>query len=362
MELAEAAAELLADVNASAVLESLALGKGVPKAPKARTRRRGAAAAQRSAQPKSAPFDTYERVKDVVQACRSSRKREREREPPEPLDDETMRKCARFTAGMALAAYEPFLHLVPRLVNIVTLAEAVPMPGSGLVPGQPLDLAKIAARCNGAYFAPKRFAAVQMAYTNPRSRILVFHTGRVVGTGCQGPMGARLAIARAQRQMADEAGVHLFIRNFAVINIVGASSLRATLNCEAFADAHPHDSHFDRSSFVGLAWRPPREACCVEVYSTGRMNLPGSKTERALNDSFSRMLPELLRYSSSARLLAHIPEARQAVHRPAGVAGAPVGVPVPVATVLTREPEEAPLPEDGDGDGLDDDTLNALGL
>ena len=35
------------------------------------------------------------------------------------------------------------------------------MPGSGLTPGQPLDLAKIAARCNGAYFAPKRFAAVR---------------------------------------------------------------------------------------------------------------------------------------------------------------------------------------------------------
>ena len=42
-------------------------------------------------------------------------------------------------------------------------------------------LNRVAARCNGAYFAPKRFAAVQLAYTNPRCRILVFHTGRVVG-------------------------------------------------------------------------------------------------------------------------------------------------------------------------------------
>ena len=54
----------------------------------------------------------------------------------------------------------------------VTLAEAVPVAGSGIA--LPLDLTKIAAQCNGAYFAPKRFAAVQLAYTNPRCRILVF--------------------------------------------------------------------------------------------------------------------------------------------------------------------------------------------
>lgn len=103
-------------------------------------------------------------------------------------------------------------------------------------------------------------------------------------------MSARLAISRAQRQLSDEAGVHLHIRNFAVINTarsqlvplimpcgpeirtysaqVGAVNLRATLNCEAFADAHKAESHFDRSSFVGLAWRPPGESCCVGALTT----------------------------------------------------------------------------------------------
>lgn len=153
-----------------------------------------------------------------------------------------------------------------------------------------------------------------MAYSNPRCRVLVFHTGRLVGTGTSGPDAARLAIARAQLQLAQEANVHLHVRNFAVrltrasnpieplterclvhtqvINSVGAVSLRATLNCDAFAIAHSSESHFDRSSFVGLAvnrlnsklihrnrvpfdhlalslslslcaqWRPPRESIC----------------------------------------------------------------------------------------------------
>ena len=60
-----------------------------------------------------------------------------------------------------------------------------------------------------------------MVVPGPQRSILgpcLADTGRIVGTGCQGAMGARLAIARAQRQLSDEAGVHLHIREFAVIN------------------------------------------------------------------------------------------------------------------------------------------------
>ena len=180
-------------------------------------------------------------------------------------------------------------------------------------------------------------------------------------------MAARLAIARAQRQLSDEAGVHLHIREFAVINTVGAVSLRATLNCEAFADAHRAESHFDRSSFVGLAWRPPGESCCVEIYSTGRANIPGSRTERALNKSFSRMLPELLRFSSSARLLEEIPDELQAVHR-ARDAPTPPGASATHAAQATSvtgsggvEPD-AGAPGSPADDEVDDAMLSALGL
>ena len=138
----------------------------------------------------------------------------------------------------------------------------------------PLDLRTIASRCTGSYYAPRRFAAVQLAYSNPRARVLVFHTGRLVGTGCGSSSAARLAISRAQRQLAVEADVHLNVIKFAVINQarvtttrywdtvtrfararwqVGAVSLRATLNCDAFATEHSSTSHFDKASFVGLA-------------------------------------------------------------------------------------------------------------
>ena len=66
-------------------------------------------------------------------------------------------------------------------------------------------------------------------------------------------MHARMAILLARRQLAEEADVHLLVQNFQVINQVGAVSMEATFNCEAFASAHLSTSHYDRSSFVGLA-------------------------------------------------------------------------------------------------------------
>lgn len=83
-------------------------------------------------------------------------------------------------------------------------------------------------------------------------------------------MAARLAVIKAQRQIAKEAKVYLYTRNFSVINQVASASLNATLDCDRFADAHSSDSHYDKASFVGLAWRPASEAICCEIYSTGR--------------------------------------------------------------------------------------------
>ena len=78
-------------------------------------------------------------------------------------------------------------------------------------------------------------------------------TGRLVGTGTNGSMGARLAIARAQHQLREECGVYLHIQSFKVINSVAAASLQSEFDCEGFAQAHSSDAHYDRASFVGLA-------------------------------------------------------------------------------------------------------------
>lgn len=119
--------ELLRDVSACGTLESLVCGKGMPKPPKTRTRRRGNVPA-RPAPLKTVPFDTYERVSQVVKVCRVERKRARpEDDDAEPTDAQLF-AGTRFTDGIALKSYEPFLHYVPRLVNIVRSRYRLPRP------------------------------------------------------------------------------------------------------------------------------------------------------------------------------------------------------------------------------------------
>lgn len=93
------------------------------------------------------------------------------KQPLEDLSDDRLRSLERYTSGLPLKDYEMALDLVPELVNLVSLADALPLDGSGL----PFDLKKIAIRCRGAvYFAPRRFTAVQLPFDEPRSRVLLF--------------------------------------------------------------------------------------------------------------------------------------------------------------------------------------------
>ncbi|MEL0187636.1 MAG: hypothetical protein VXA08_02345 [Alphaproteobacteria bacterium] len=327
------------------------------------------------------------RLDRSIRACQAARAEhlEQTRDELRLKTHEELSQLARFTHDVALAPYAKFLHFVPRLVNVVTLAEALPVEGSGV--SLPLDLHRIASTCVGAFYAPRRFAAVQLAFSNPRCRVLVFHTGRLVGTGTSGAAASRLAILRAQQQLATEAGVFLHVKTFNIINQVGAVSLNASINCDAFSAAHSESSHFDRASFVGLAWRPKNEHICCEVYSTGRANLPGSTSERLLLESFARMLPELLRFSSAHSLLEHISESQQAHHRAdasrAGPSSAPVvsrkraakATPTPAkkCKVKMMEVEEEAIADDeeeshdiwgdwGENDRIESSDLAALGL
>jgi hypothetical protein len=119
--------------------------------------------------------------------------------------------------------------------------------------------------------------------------------------------------------------------------------INAKLDCDAFASTHSATSHYDRASFVGLAWRPGGEKICcgalrpirptrtrhgvrlttparsllvTEIYSTGKANLPGSTRQRDLLSSFARMVSELLRHSNRPEVCELVPEHLRLCHRP----------------------------------------------
>ena len=58
----------------------------------------------------------------AVERCRVERKRKLAEAPQLDLSDESVLRAARFTDHLPLADYAQVLHLVPRLVNVVTCA------------------------------------------------------------------------------------------------------------------------------------------------------------------------------------------------------------------------------------------------
>lgn len=213
-------------------------------------------------------------------------------------DIDSISRAAFFNDKLQLSLYQERLHVVPGVVNVVTLAMATPRPGSGVT--LPLNMHKIATKCVGAYYAPRRFAAVQLGFSDPRCRVLIFHTGRIVGTGTRGVSSARLALCLAQQKLKREAGIDVVVSNMQVINMVAAVDMDTNIDCDRFAAEHTDAAHFDRASFVGLAWRPANEPICIEAYSTGKMNVPGAKSYTACFESFARMYNELTKYTSAA--------------------------------------------------------------
>lgn len=67
-----------------------------------------------------------------------------------------------------------------------------------------------------------------------------------------------------------------------IINQVGAVSIDAKLDCDAFASTHSATSHYDRASFVGLAWRPGGEKICCGALHTIQSNLVAPGTAHKL--------------------------------------------------------------------------------
>ena len=187
---------LLRDVASATAMELAMSGK----VPKAQTSKR------KNPEPNVAPEDTIQITKRVLKECKEYRKNNAESDNLD-TSDKALSTMAVFTDKFKLQPYEKVLHLVPRLVNCVTLSEAIPVEGTG--GSLPLDLHRIAACCKNAYYAPRRFSAVQLAYSEPRCRVLVFRkppapkrfhatcadpldrvladTGRMVGTGAIQP-------------------------------------------------------------------------------------------------------------------------------------------------------------------------------
>ena len=290
-------------------------------------------------------------VRAVVENCRAARKRKRGRRAADRHERRAALRGRALHRPPAAGQLRERAALEPRLVNIVSLAEAVPVPGSGVK--LPLDLRAIAALLERVLRA-KRFAAVQLAFSNYRCRVLVFHTGRFVGTGCSPdgcavghPQGGATAgrrggrARRAAQVCGHQPGGRGLDRREARLRRVRLDALGhvALRSCELrrCAAGRPACRPLCVDCVplrAGLAWRPGGEPICCEIYGTGRQpaGLRGSATSSGLLAHGERAAAAQ-QQAGGARAAqgapaAVSPAAAGAARRRAGAGGVPIGVPI----------------------------------
>ena len=110
----EAFKKLASDVASTLAIENALSGKGPVKIPRSRGR-----GLKDSADFCPQPRTAIQITRGVLKECNAERKRSRS-DSKEDTSDEALSKMARFTDKFNLKPFEPFLHYVPRLVNVVT--------------------------------------------------------------------------------------------------------------------------------------------------------------------------------------------------------------------------------------------------
>lgn len=98
-------------------MENSLSGKGPLKLPKPRGRGK---CFKGSGDPAPVAREPAEIMKSVLEECKKKRKWMASTKEAD-TSNETLSKMARFTDKFNLKPYEPFLHYVPRLVNVVTV-------------------------------------------------------------------------------------------------------------------------------------------------------------------------------------------------------------------------------------------------
>lgn len=94
-----------------------------------------------------------------------------------------------------------------------------------------LDLKLIAEKAEGCRYNKKRFPAVIMRKTKPKSTILVFKSGRMIIIGSESEADAEKAARAAIRDVAKALSLKLKMEgNFKVTNIVANADLGCKIN------------------------------------------------------------------------------------------------------------------------------------
>jgi transcription initiation factor TFIID TATA-box-binding protein len=159
---------------------------------------------------------------------------------------------------------------------------------------QELDLEALAGDLADTTYDPDQFPGITYQLEDPKATILLFRSGKLIGTGAESVEDGYAAIDRAAEvlrdlglQVPDELDVE-------IQNIVSTADLGSSLNLNAIAIGFGLEHiEYEPEQFPGLVYRLPERDCVVLLFGSGKVVITGCETTDEATDAIDVVVEQL---------------------------------------------------------------------
>lgn len=132
----------------------------------------------------------------------------------------------------------------------------------------------------------------QRFYKDPKIAILLFRTGKVVCTGGKTEAHAIYMVKNLAHALKNMGYSNIKVKKFHIKNLVATSQVPYNIDREKIAARYPSFCVYEPDIFPGVIMRyPGLEPRTALVFSSGKINITGAKSEEEANTALSTILP-----------------------------------------------------------------------
>jgi transcription initiation factor TFIID TATA-box-binding protein len=205
--------------------------------------------------------------------------------------------------------------------------------------GDELDLPTVAFTLNGAEYEPEQFPGVIYRLKQPKTAILLFHSGKVVCTGGKSMKQVDESI-RLVSEMIRKGGQKILRHpKIQVQNIVATSDIGGEINLNSVAVTLGLERvEYEPEQFPGLVCRLESPRVVVLLFGSGKMVCTGARRP----SDVSRAVEQITKELQDASLLSR-GSTRARAEASRSVRGSPASASAPVVPLLrSGTPREVP--------------------
>jgi len=201
--------------------------------------------------------------------------------------------------------------------------------------GTELDLAKIAIELDGAEYEPTRFPGLIYRLKDPRTAILLFHSGKVVCTGGKSLKQVEESIRLVSAKVRKAGQKVVATPKIDIQNIVATSDLGGELDLNVIALTLGLERvEYEPEQFPGLVYRLDEPRVVMLLFGSGKMVCTSARRPSDLSRAVAKIRDELQSAGLIARERQPAPAgspkpASKAPNRPAGVPARNAPAPLP---------------------------------